>query len=47
MIEDYLRSRFFTHPAVRAQLPQIERDVVAGTLPVTAAVRALIEAFES
>lgn len=46
LIEDYLRSRFFNHPAVRAHLPAVEAAVVAGTLPVTAGAQALAQAFE-
>ena len=47
MIEDHLRSRFFSHPVVQQRLPAIEQEVVAGTLPVTTAVQSLIQAFES
>jgi LAO/AO transport system kinase len=47
MIEDHLRSRFFSHPVVQQRLPAIEKEVVEGTLPVTTAVQDLIRAFES
>jgi LAO/AO transport system kinase len=47
MIEDHLRSRFFSHPVVQQRLPAIEKEVVEGTLPVTTAVQSLIRAFES
>jgi LAO/AO transport system kinase len=46
LVEDYLRSRFYAHQGVRAALPGIEQAVMAGTLPVTAAVRTLVRAFE-
>ncbi len=46
LIEDHLRTRFFAHPVVQAQLPAIEQAVVEGTLPVTTAVQTLIQAFE-
>ncbi|MGQ9927179.1 MAG: methylmalonyl Co-A mutase-associated GTPase MeaB [Chloroflexaceae bacterium] len=46
LIEDYLRSRFFNHPAVKARLPAIEAAVVAGTLPVTAGAQTLARVFE-
>ncbi|MGQ9550020.1 MAG: methylmalonyl Co-A mutase-associated GTPase MeaB [Roseiflexus sp.] len=47
MIEDHLRSRFFSHPVVQQRLPAIEKDVIEGTLPVTTAAQSLIQAFES
>ncbi|MBP1467903.1 methylmalonyl Co-A mutase-associated GTPase MeaB [Candidatus Chloroploca sp. M-50] len=46
MVEDQLKANFFAHPAVKAQLPQIERDVVEGKLPVTVAAQALLQAFD-
>lgn len=46
LIEDYLRSHFYLHPAVRARLPAIERAVMAGELPVTSAVQTLVRVFE-
>ncbi|MFQ3631724.1 methylmalonyl Co-A mutase-associated GTPase MeaB [Roseiflexus sp.] len=46
LIEDHLRTRFFAHPVVQAQLPAIEQAVIEGTLPVTTAVQTLIQAFE-
>ncbi len=46
LIEDHLRTRFFAHPVVQAQLPAIEQAVIDGTLPVTTAVQTLIQAFE-
>ena len=47
LIEDHLRTRFFSHPVVQQRLPAIEKEVVEGTLPVTTAVQDLIQAFES
>ncbi|NWG20563.1 MAG: methylmalonyl Co-A mutase-associated GTPase MeaB [Chloroflexi bacterium] len=46
LIEDHLRTRFFSHPAVQERLPAIEQAVVDGTLPVTTAVQTLVQAFE-
>lgn len=46
LIEEYLRTRFYAHPAVRAQLPVIEAAVVDGALPVTAAVQQLMRLYE-
>lgn len=46
LVEDYLRVRFYAHPAVHARLPEIEQAVVAGSLPVTSAVQTLVRAFE-
>lgn len=46
LIEDYLRTRFYAHPDVRAALPEIEAAVMAGVLPVTTAARRLVRAFE-
>jgi len=46
LIEEYLRTRFYAHPAVRAQLPAIEAAVVDGALPVTAAVQQLMRLYE-
>ncbi len=46
MIEDHLRQRFFDHPAVQALMPQIKQAVVEGETTPTAAVKALLHAFE-
>lgn len=46
LVEDYLRTRFYAHPAVRAQLPGVEAAVVNGSLPVTAAVQQLVQLYE-
>ncbi|RRR70592.1 MAG: methylmalonyl Co-A mutase-associated GTPase MeaB [Candidatus Viridilinea halotolerans] len=46
LIEDYLRSRFYAHPAIHSHMPAIESAVVAGELPVTAAVQQLVKLYE-
>lgn len=46
LVEDYLHTRFFTHPGVQAQLPAVEAAVTAGELPVTTAVQTLVRTFE-
>ncbi|NTW00632.1 MAG: methylmalonyl Co-A mutase-associated GTPase MeaB [Oscillochloris sp.] len=46
LITDYLQTVFLNNPAVQAQLPAIEQAVIAGTLPVTAAVQHLVRTFE-
>jgi LAO/AO transport system kinase len=42
LIEDQLRGYFYTQPAVRAQMPAVERAVMDGTLAPTAAARHLL-----
>ena len=42
LIEEQLRSYFFNHPQIKAQLPIIEQAVLNGTLPVTTAARDLL-----
>lgn len=42
MVEAQLKTYFFNHPAVREALPQIEKEVVEGTLPATAAAQTLL-----
>jgi LAO/AO transport system kinase len=42
MIEDQLKAYFFTHPAVRSKLPEIEQSVMDGTRPATAAASELL-----
>lgn len=46
MIKDYLHIRFFHHPAVQQQLPNIEQDVMEGKQPVTMAAQQLIRLYE-
>jgi LAO/AO transport system kinase len=45
LVEDQLRHTLRTHPAVRAIEDSLERDVLAGTTPATAAARRILEAF--
>jgi LAO/AO transport system kinase len=47
LVEDQLRQAVHTHPAVCALRPDLERDVLAGTVPATAAARRILEAFSS
>jgi len=46
MVQDYLRASFFNHPGVKKMMPQVERDVLAGTLSPTMAVQQLVQRFE-
>ncbi|EMT47228.1 MULTISPECIES: methylmalonyl Co-A mutase-associated GTPase MeaB [Anoxybacillus] len=46
MIKDYLHIRFFHHPAVQQQLPNIEQEVMEGKQPVTMAAQQLIRLYE-
>lgn len=46
MVEEHLRSRFFNHPGVKAERPQIEQAVIEGTLPATVAAQELLSTFE-
>jgi LAO/AO transport system kinase len=46
MVEEHLRARFYNHPGVLNSLPQVEQAVVAGTMPATTAVQALLNKFE-
>ena len=45
LVEDRLREALHRHPAVSAQLPELEAAVRAGTIPPTAAARALLSTF--
>lgn len=47
LIEEYLRTSFFQHPAIVEQIPQIKAAVADGTMPATAAAQALVRVFES
>ncbi|WP_077618721.1 methylmalonyl Co-A mutase-associated GTPase MeaB [Bacillus sinesaloumensis] len=47
MIKDYLETAFFTHPAIKSQLPVLENKVVEGHVNVTTAVKALIDLYET
>jgi LAO/AO transport system kinase len=42
MIEDQLKAYFFTHPAVRGKLSDIEQAVMDGNIPATAAASELL-----
>lgn len=46
MVEEHLRQRFFSHQGVATLLPELERAVMDGDMPVTTAVRRLLAAFE-
>jgi LAO/AO transport system kinase len=46
MVEEHLRSRFFNHPGVKAERPQVEHAVVEGTMPATVAAQELLQTFE-
>jgi LAO/AO transport system kinase len=45
LVEDRLRSAVQGHPAVRAIRDDLEREVLAGTTPASAAARRVLEAF--
>jgi LAO/AO transport system kinase len=47
LVEDRLRQAVHTHPAVQAIRGELERDVVAGTVPAAAAARRILEAFST
>ncbi len=43
MVEDHLLQRVRRHPALADDLPEIERQVEAGTLPAALAARRILE----
>jgi LAO/AO transport system kinase len=45
LVEDHLRQAVRTHPAVHTIRDDLERDVLAGSLPAEAAARRILEAF--
>jgi LAO/AO transport system kinase len=45
LVEDQIRRAIHAHPAVRQVQGDLEREVLAGTLPATAASRRILEAF--
>jgi LAO/AO transport system kinase len=45
LVEDRLRQAVHRHPAVVAIRDDLERDVLAGTVPAAAAARRILEAF--
>jgi LAO/AO transport system kinase len=45
LVEDRLRGAVHSHPAVRAIRDELEREVLTGTTPASAAARRILEAF--
>jgi LAO/AO transport system kinase len=45
LVEDHLRLTIHTHPDVQSIRADLERDVLAGTIPAEAAARRILEAF--
>jgi LAO/AO transport system kinase len=45
LVEEQLRQAISTHPAVRAIWDELQRGVVSGAIPVSAAARRILEAF--
>jgi LAO/AO transport system kinase len=46
MVGEHLRSMFYTDPVIAGRLPELEKDVAAGTVTVAAAVQELLRSFE-
>jgi len=46
LVEEHLRHLFKHHPDIKSYLPEIEKAVMAGKLPVTTAAKILIDKFE-
>ncbi len=46
LVEEHLRRLFKHHPDIKNYLPEIEKAVMAGELPVTTAAKILIDKFE-
>jgi LAO/AO transport system kinase len=46
MVEEQLRMYFYNHPNIRSRLPEIEREVLDGELPATAAATELLAAVQ-
>ncbi|MBD3166380.1 methylmalonyl Co-A mutase-associated GTPase MeaB [bacterium] len=46
MLDERLRDLFYRQPAIRQSLPDIEKQVMEGRLPVTAAAWKLLETFQ-
>ncbi len=46
MVDDYLRSSFYSHKGVKKMIPSMEEDVIAGNLSPTQAVTKLVKCFE-
>lgn len=47
MLEEELRTRFYHHPNVVHDLPQIEQAVIDGIMPVTVAAKELLNTFDN
>ncbi len=45
LVADQLQQAVHTHPAVRAIRDDLEREVLAGTMPAATAARRILEAF--
>ena len=45
MVEERLRQAVYHHPAVQEIREQLERDVLAGSLPPESAARRILDAF--
>jgi LAO/AO transport system kinase len=45
-VEELLRTRLAAHPAVRAIRDDLEEQASEGTIPIEAAARRLLEAFD-
>jgi LAO/AO transport system kinase len=45
LVEDQLRQAVHAHPAVQGIRNDLEREVLAGTIPAAAAARRILEAF--
>jgi LAO/AO transport system kinase len=46
MVEEQLRMYFYNHPNIRARLPEIEREVLDGERPATAAATELLASVQ-
>ena len=46
MLEERVREKFYEHPEIAKNLPDIEKKVLDGSLPVTQAVWTLLQLFE-
>ena len=47
MIEEHLRQRFYTNPAIIERLPEVKQAVIDGETTATAAVKMLLDVFET
>ncbi len=46
LVNEHLHNLFLHHPKIKSLLPQIEEQVMRGTLPVTKAAKMLLDEFE-